>query len=303
MKRTLPSAGLAQTIVADSCDAILVMDIDGKTIHWNDATEEIFGFSSSDLLGQSFLEQVAPSKDSAAGAPRLSHLTGAPSGQCKWNHFEFEARHADGKTIWIDMRISQTYDGTQSRWVVISRNVDETKRRHLELKLAATTDFLSGISNRREFQRVLETNIAKEIGLAILDVDHFKSINDQFGHLAGDQAIRTVADSLSQFFPDALCVARLGGEEFGVVVSAPQTEPIVQQFERYRQQFGGTLAEEITAKFTISIGLAFNQDKNTSVRALLTGADLALYESKKNGRNQVTTARIESNHSTPDQQD
>ena len=86
-------------------------------------------------------------------------------------------------------------------------------------------------------------------------------------------------------------------------MAAPQIEPIVRQFERYRQQFGGTLAEEITAKFTISIGLAFNQNKNTSVRDLLTGADLALYESKKNGRNQVTTARIESNHSTPDQQD
>ena len=181
-------------------------------------------------------------------------------------------------------------DESEERIVLVSRDVDETKRRNQALKLAATTDFLSGISNRREFQRVLEANICENLCLAILDVDHFKSINDQFGHAVGDQAIRTVAESLVQFFPDALCVARLGGEEFGVLLEADDVEVVTQQFDRYRRQFGNTFDYNIASQFTVSIGLAFNLGSAINVRDLLTGADQALYESKKNGRNRVTLA-------------
>jgi diguanylate cyclase (GGDEF)-like protein/PAS domain S-box-containing protein len=291
MKFPPPSDGLFKSIVEGSFDAIMVLDSDGVVAYWNEAAERIFGYTHSDLDGQSIIDKMVPPEHGGVSANALRQFIGEPVSAPGWHHLEFEAHRADGEMMWIDVRVCRMTDGSQERIVLVSRDVDETKRRNLELKLAATTDFLSGISNRREFQRVLESNMVENICLAILDVDHFKSINDQFGHAVGDQAIRTVAESLVQFFPDALCVARLGGEEFGVIIEADECAAVTHRFDRYRRQFGNTFDYNIASKFTVSIGLAFNQNEIFNVRDLLTGADHALYESKKNGRNQVTIAK------------
>lgn len=291
MKFPQPSDGLFKSIVEDSFDAIMVLDTEGVVVYWNDAAERIFGYSHSDLDGQSIIDEMVPSEHGSGSANALREFVEERVNTPGWHHLEFEARRSDGEMMWIDVRVCRMTDGSEERIVLVSRDVDETKRRNLELKLAATTDFLSGISNRREFQRILESSIDENTCLAILDVDHFKAINDQFGHAVGDQAIRTVAESLVQFFPDALCVARLGGEEFGVVIEAEEFAAVTHRFDRYRQQFGNTFDYNIASKFTVSIGLAFNHNANFNVRDLLTGADQALYESKKNGRNQVTIAK------------
>lgn len=290
MSSPSPSDALFKSIVARSFDAIIVLNRQGNVLFWNDSAEQVFGYNKGEVAGASILEKlVSPVSDqeSAQGLKELFERLDSESG---WHHLEFEACRADGTTTWVDLRGCLMTDETEERIVLVSRDVDETKRRNQALKLAATTDFLSGISNRREFQRVLESNICENLCLAILDVDHFKSINDQFGHAVGDQAIRTVAESLVQFFPDALCVARLGGEEFGVLLEADDVEGVTQQFDRYRRQFGNTFDYNIASQFTVSIGLAFNLGSAINVRDLLTGADHALYESKKNGRNRVTLA-------------
>ncbi|MCH2182729.1 MAG: sensor domain-containing diguanylate cyclase [Mariniblastus sp.] len=285
-----PSDGLFKSIVAGSFDAIIVLDRQGKILFWNEAAHQVFGYRQADVADKSVLNKLVPPEPHEESPHPLQQLLEQRVAAPGWHHLEFETCRADGTTTWIDLRACLMSDGSQERIVLVSRDVDETKRRNQELKLAATTDFLSGISNRREFQRVLESNIGENICLAILDVDHFKSINDQFGHAVGDQAIRTVAESLVQFFPTALCVARLGGEEFGVLMEADEADTMIQQFDRYRRQFGNTFDYNIASKFTVSIGLAFNLNSTTNVRDLLTGADHALYESKKNGRNRVTLA-------------
>ncbi len=290
MSSPSPSDGLFKSIVAGSFDAIIVLNRQGNVLFWNDSAQQVFGYSKGEVAGASILEKLVSPESDQESAQALKELFERLASESGWHHLEFEACRADGTTTWVDLRGCLMTDETDERIVLVSRDVDETKRRNQALKLAATTDFLSGISNRREFQRVLESNIGENLCLAILDVDHFKSINDQFGHAVGDQAIRTVAESLVQFFPDALCVARLGGEEFGVLLEAGDVDFVTQQFDRYRRQFGNTFDYNIASQFTVSIGLAFNLNSTINVRDLLTGADHALYESKKNGRNRVTLA-------------
>lgn len=157
----------------------------------------------------------------------------------------------------------------------------------------ANTDELTGLPNRRAFQRHLDehdgVNDAAAAGsaLALLDLDHFKSINDQHGHLSGDQVLRTIADSLRAEFAHAIMVARLGGDEFAVLMSEslPTATSICDRFrERLAKQWvetgpGGP-------PITISIGLAARRSGEDS-GSLVRRADVALYTAKHNGRNRV----------------
>jgi len=130
----------------------------------------------------------------------------------------------------------------------------------------AYTDPLSGLQNRRGFQDQLEQHISEKLTLAIVDVDNFKTLNDTYGHAAGDQGIQFIAGSLRSSFPDALCLARLGGDEFGVVtktVSAKETTAIYQQFTS--QVSTGVNCEAKTAlKLTVSVGVAISNIQGTS---------------------------------------
>ena len=277
-----------ERIVSLNFDAIVVLSLQGEVVYWNEASERIYGFSTSTILGQSVIEKVVPTEYQNRAKNALDQFVTQQRSNAEWHRLEFEAQRAEGNNIWVEVR-ARLFDGQpEPQIVTISRDVDEIRRRHQELKRAATTDFLSGISNRREFQRILESKIHQDICLAILDVDHFKAINDQYGHLEGDQAICHVSKSLVDHFPDAFCVARLGGEEFGVVLPVDQLDVVTERFEQYRQEFAISETLEMTSKVTVSIGLAFNDSTIPNVRMLLTHADQALYQSKRQGRNQLT---------------
>jgi diguanylate cyclase len=182
-----------------------------------------------------------------------------------------------------------------------SRQEIETLKRELEhARIEALTDPLTGALNRRgfemQFSRFLTESEAAgtEISLIMLDIDHFKKINDTHGHLFGDKVIRGVAEVLKANVKGKDAIARLGGEEFGVLL--PETslsgaqmlaDKIRQMVEkgRIRRQDG----KDAVGGITISLGVAeLNRNEDTS--AFLNRADKALYFSKENGRNRVSIA-------------
>lgn len=167
------------------------------------------------------------------------------------------------------------------------------------LERVARTDGLTGLYNRRELDRILAEEIrraerfGKSVSLIIGDIDHFKNFNDTHGHQAGDEALRTVARTLTENLRDVDKACRFGGEEFVVILPECDAEAAHQAAERVRAAVKATvfhLHGEQTAKVTISLGVATSPGDGDTPATLLKRADFALYKSKEHGRNRVTSA-------------
>jgi diguanylate cyclase (GGDEF)-like protein len=168
-----------------------------------------------------------------------------------------------------------------------------------EITQMAEHDALTNLLNRRSFYRDAEKKcdeILRYGGKAFLmmfDIDRFKKVNDTYGHLAGDEVLRSVSGTLSQRFRKTDMVGRYGGEEFCVFMPASNREKAVEIAEECRQRIENLriLFEDKTIRVTISIGIAeFPSARNKTLTALISRADGALYEAKSSGRNRVIPA-------------
>jgi diguanylate cyclase (GGDEF)-like protein len=171
-----------------------------------------------------------------------------------------------------------------------------------ELLRLAQVDALSGVLNRRAFQETATDLLqrARQIGqpmtLALIDVDHFKAINDTYGHDAGDQVIRQVSELLGRSVRSADLVGRLGGDEFVLLVQLPN-EAANQMLERIHEQVRSTdmaVGEKKPVWVSLSVGLASSTGHaGYELNALMTAADAALYVAKDRGRAQVVNLELE----------
>ena len=169
---------------------------------------------------------------------------------------------------------------------------------HEEIYQLATHDALTGLFNRRQFSDLLATEAARGLRrepntvLAIIDVDHFKRINDRFGHVEGDGVLKQLADILRGHVRAGDVLARIGGEEFSVLMSDTDIDQAIQFAERVRQAIGRATftpgGEALT--MTVSVGLAALTAERSSPSELMRAADRALYEAKETGRNRVCSA-------------
>ena len=166
-------------------------------------------------------------------------------------------------------------------------------------KLAAITDVLTGVYNRRYFDDMLEkfTALAKRynepLSILIADIDHFKSINDTYGHIAGDLVLQQVTKSISNTLRKTDILTRYGGEEFAIILPATNMTSAHEKASRIRQQVESVGFDSIvtgkTLKMTISIGVANFPEHGAECEAIVTAADSALYRAKRTGRNRVET--------------
>lgn len=198
-------------------------------------------------------------------------------------------------------RLIDWHDGRRVRLEVA---VDISERKSIELKLnhaqaelkkLAETDELTGIFNRRAFFKYAQSlrdslSDYDDMALAILDLDHFKRINDEHGHEAGDELLKYVGRMLFDFYGDSAVVGRMGGEEFAVAFSAEVidievfSKDLLQLINSTKTCYFGTVLH-----CTASIGVAQSENQ-LSIKELLRKADTALYEAKNAGRSQVKVA-------------
>jgi diguanylate cyclase (GGDEF)-like protein len=177
---------------------------------------------------------------------------------------------------------------------------DELREQRDLFEQQSRRDGLTGLANRRRFSSALEEWIAaarsdgSPLGLLIMDLDHFKSVNDRHGHASGDTCLRAIAEQLQRSFPDSAdLVARLGGEEFGVLLRDCTLEQATVRADDFRQRFA---AEAITIpcgelQLSVSIGVAmFDLQQHANGDALFQAADAAMYRAKASGRNAVMLA-------------
>jgi diguanylate cyclase (GGDEF)-like protein len=162
-----------------------------------------------------------------------------------------------------------------------------------QLRDLATQDSLTGALNRGAFEQRLEAELARThriaapCALVVLDVDHFKRINDTQGHAAGDSALRLLANSVAAAKRRSDVFGRIGGEEFAVVLPDTGLAGATSFAEKLRTALGETMGD-----VTVSFGVTDANTAGRTVRGMLHSADLALYRAKRGGRDRVVTADV-----------
>ncbi len=182
-------------------------------------------------------------------------------------------------------------------WSIVEKRQADDQIRQLNARLEhlAMTDELTGLTNRRSFyiQGTKEIKRAERYGtpfsLLMLDLDEFKTINDQFGHEAGDKMLQCIANILSANIRETDLLARMGGEEFSVILPNTSIQDAMRLTERLRQavEMAGCPISDQKMKVTVSVGVASYQEGISYLDDLLRDADTAMYRAKNQGRNRV----------------
>mgnify|MGYP001214746533 CR=1 FL=1 len=178
---------------------------------------------------------------------------------------------------------------------------DITKRKQLEFQLnyLATTDALTGANNRRHFLERAEDEVsrvkryARPLSFLMLDIDHFKEINDTFGHAVGDDVLRALSSECKKLLRKTDIFGRVGGEEFAAILPETTLEVATQVAERIRQALAKVEIDGhgYSVLFTVSIGIV-EQEYHQNLSDIMYSADKALYEAKKTGRNKVVIGNV-----------
>ena len=165
------------------------------------------------------------------------------------------------------------------------------------LRADADLDHLTGLSNRRRFRVALQRELERwrrygvPCALLLIDIDHMKKINDKFGHPAGDAVIRQVAQTLKDVSRDNDSAARLGGEEFALLLAGINAEKAAVAADRLRDALRRRPVDDV-GTVTVSVGVAACPDNAHTERALYSAGDSALYVAKNAGRNRVAVAPL-----------
>ena len=195
---------------------------------------------------------------------------------------------------------------------LVGLGTDITERRALEEEIVrqARTDSLTGLANRRHFMMLAEAEMAralrygKALSILMLDLDHFKAVNDRHGHHIGDALLCQVADTFRQTLREVDIVGRMGGEEFAMLLPESDLKQAVEAAERLRQAIGRSLipiAGSDPVCVTASIGVATLTDPRHTIDQLLSMADVGLYAAKHGGRNCVRSSQsLAESHSRPE---
>jgi diguanylate cyclase (GGDEF)-like protein len=184
-------------------------------------------------------------------------------------------------------------------WYAVGSVRDITDRKNAEkaLRELATTDFLTSLNNRRNFLELSTKEIKRAqryvfpLAVFMFDVDHFKLVNDTYGHDIGDKVLKELAELSRENVREGDILGRLGGEEFAVTLPHTEREHAERAAERLREAVANhkIITEQEELSVTISIGVVMMQGEG-SIDALLKTADEALYQAKEQGRNCIVTA-------------
>lgn len=283
-----------RSVVDAAYDAIITIDQQHRITLFNRAAENLFGYEQFEMIGKP-LELLIPEQHRAGHREYVHQFAQSPvrSRQMDERNRVHGVR-SDGAVVPVEIAISKINVNGIVEYTAVIRDI--TDRVHLMdlLQRQAATDELTGLPNRREFIEVAERLMAssKAMSVLILDVDHFKRVNDTYGHDVGDEVLRVLAKVGASTVRHLDVFARLGGEEFVAVLPGTDRVQARAMAERLRlvfeqQDFEHEWKTGERIPFTVSIGVATRAPDETDIDALLKRADVALYRAKDAGRNAV----------------
>ena len=288
LRNTTHSRDHVDSILSGMNEAIIVTTDDGRIARINNATTHLLGFDEEELIDTSIDYIVNTDKS-------RSLADDTPSGLPKESIFE--SKFGESIPVSYTCSVVEGEKGAPAQRIYAAQNITERQRAEKRIRYLARIDPLTKIPNRMQLQHLLQRGIArarragKSLCLFYIDVDHFKEINDTFGHLAGDTTLETVAERLKTALPDRSIVGRLSGDEFAVIVDGfgPDERGIVDTSE-LAQKLLNRLADPFYVQgyevfMTASMGIAYYPKDAANVIDLIRNADAALYHAKKSGGN------------------
>ncbi|MGC4251081.1 MAG: EAL domain-containing protein [Sphingobium sp.] len=278
------SESLNRTILQASPDYTLILDASNVVVFYN---QPMAAHSDQDaLIGRDWLS-LLPDEDQAAGLQAIEDARAGRSANLMTHHFD-----ASGQKRWTDVIVKEICDES-GRLIVVARDITHQKKSEEQAIWMSRHDALTGLPNRAVLQDRLDAMLDSADqtmtgALLIIDVDNFKSINDMFGHDAGDALLCAFADHLRASVTADDVVARTGGDEFALILSTGSEDEVERTaeriFERLREPFshGGRLID-----CGASIGASFIPRDGKLRSEIMKAADIALYAAKAGGRTQL----------------
>lgn len=282
-----------RAIAETAVDAVILADGNGGIIFSNKGAQTMFGYSEEEILGKP-LTVLMPERyreDHQKGIERLKM-----TGESKYigGTSEMHGLRKDGSEFPIELAVSMWKARGETFYSGIVRNI--TRRRHLEheLKRLATTDRLTQAFNRTKFNEVINKEMERAkryrhpLSMIMFDIDHFKEVNDTYGHAVGDFVLQTLTKIVGKNLRESDYLVRWGGEEFIIITPETDIEKTRVLAERVRR------AIEIhnfdrSGQITVSFGVTAYRADDTE-DTIVKRADDAMYEAKKKGRNRVVVS-------------
>ena len=281
------SESVFRSITESATDAIISIDKNDTIVLWNQTAETMFGYSAKEAIGNK-LTMLMPGRYKSAHKKGVNKMLSTGKSALVGKSYEVSALRKDGSEFPIELSLSSWERKDDIFFTGIIR--DTTERKELEKKLheASLTDELTGLLNRRGFLTLSEKQLQisrrykRRFSILFLDLNDMKQINDNFGHSAGDQALRDIADILRKTFRSSDIIARLGGDEFTVLINEPSIDIealITKNINRNLNMHNDH--SENPYRLSTSLGIShFDPSHPKSIEDLLAAADQLMYEHK-----------------------
>lgn len=283
-------------IVESSEDAIVAAAPDGRIESWNRGATHLYGYEAAEAIGMQVRRLYAPgsAREREQALARLLHGEGA-------QRRETQDVRKDGTIVDVSVIAAPILDadGRVVAIARIARDITESKRLEQRLRFFADRDALTGLYNRRHFLEEAARHAAyatryaeRHAALLVLDLDNLKHVNDALGHRAGDELIRAVARVLQERLRETDVLARIGGDEFVVLLPRADLEDARRVGETLRVAVAAhdAVTSGGPVHTTISVGVAPVGEPGVPHEQALVRADAALYEAKRTGRDRVVVA-------------
>ena len=291
--RLMNSEKRSRLLAENAWEVIWTMDLDGKITYVSPAVERMRGITPEEAMRQS-LDEIHPPESAASVADYYRQVFAAIEAGTEPPMFrgENEYYRKDGSIMTGELQVIPHLDGSGKviELIGVTRDISERKVFEAELRNLAVTDTLTGVWNRRHGTELLTADLSarrpgQALSLLMLDIDHFKTINDTFGHQAGDHVLIEIASRLRRSLRGSDMVARWGGEEFVVLLRDCALPDALRLAEDIRAAIA-ELPFGAMGSLTVSVGVA-EARAGEDLTTWLERADQALYRAKRSGRNEV----------------
>ncbi len=293
-KRQESGLRLAEAVFNSSQEGILITDTQKNIISVNPALERLFGYTEAELIGQTptLLRSGRHSEDF------YQHMWHDLTELHHWQG-EVYNKHKDGTVVPLQLSISAVFNEKHevSHYAAVFTDLSKIRATEAEMMFLSEHDELTNLPNRQLFMSQVDQAIKHavrengQLAVLMLDLDHFKDVNESFGHQHGDQLLTLVAQTLKRKLRDTDVIARLGGDEFAILLNAmPQPEDAAMVANKLIALMAEpwNLGEKMEVTLGASVGISIFPEHGTNTAALLQGADAALYKAKAAGRNTFT---------------